>query len=60
MKHTASFPKLQFASSSHRLLALICGAIFLLLFCVPLNAEEGFLVSVPHYANGPELGIVVS
>ncbi len=48
MKHAVPFPKLQLAGSNHRLLALICIAIFLLLFCAPLNAEEGFVVNVQH------------
>ncbi len=51
MKHTVSFPKLQLASSTHRLLALICSAILLLLLYAPLNAEEGFVVNVPHYLS---------
>ncbi len=55
MKPNALFQKPQLAQekfSSHgRLLALICTAILLLLFCVPLNAEEGFVVSIPHYLS---------
>lgn len=58
MKHAASFSRFQLTSTTHRLLALVCTAILLLLLCIPLSAEEGFLVSVPHYANGPDLGIV--
>ncbi|HZK28169.1 MAG TPA: T9SS type A sorting domain-containing protein [Thermoclostridium sp.] len=52
MKHNTLFQKSQLAqekfSSDGRLLALICTAILWLLFCVPLSAEEGFVVNVPH------------